>query len=59
VAVRAFVDELPFWQLQDRETAQNEGPRAKAQVLLALIAVAANQRDTFDLSQLSLRYDEI
>jgi hypothetical protein len=59
VAVPTFVDELPYWQLPDWETAQNERPRAKAQVLLALIAVAANQRNTFDLSQLPLRYDEI
>ncbi len=59
MAVPAFVDELPFWQLPDRETAQDEGPRAKAQVLFALFAVPANQRDAFDLSQLPLRYDEI
>ncbi len=59
MAVPAFVDELPFWQLPDRETAQDEGPRTKAQVLLALIPVPANERDTFHLSQLPLRYDEI
>jgi hypothetical protein len=50
VPVPAFLDELPFWQLPDRETAQYERPGAKAQVLLALFAIAANQRDTFDIS---------
>jgi hypothetical protein len=59
LAVPPFVEQLPQWELPNREAAQHERTRAETQALRPLLAVNPNQFDAINLPEPALGDDQL